>query len=85
MIFSPGQVLGEVLQAFRAGGADVQVVPLGAGNINDTYLVQTAGQKFVLQRINSAVFPEPERVVANFARVSSHIAEVAGSQSEPFL
>ena len=85
MIFSPGQVLGEVLQAFRAGSADVQVVPLGAGNINDTYLVQTAGQKFVLQRINSAVFPEPERVVANFARVSRHIAEVAGSQSEPFL
>jgi len=85
MMFFPDQVLGEALDAFGVGGGGELVASLGTGNINDTYLVETAGRKFVLQRINQSVFPEPERVVANFARVSGHIAEVARSQPEPFL
>jgi len=79
------KVLGDALKVFGAGSAGVRIEPLGAGNINDTYLVQSSGQRIVLQRINSAVFPIPERVVDNFAKVSSHITEVGQAYPEPFL
>ena len=51
------------------------IARLGDGNINDTYLVEDSGRSFVLQRINSHVFPRPELVVENFVTVTAHIAE----------
>lgn len=57
------------------------ITPLGNGNINDTYLVIAGRRKFVLQRINSAVFPNPEGVAANFALVSRHIHDVSRTSS----
>lgn len=57
------------------GDATVQTIrPLGSGNINDTYLVELAGtaQPFVLQRINTEVFPQPHQVMDNLCRFASH-------------
>jgi hypothetical protein len=67
--------LTEAIQAF-AGGGPCRSVPLGRGNINDTYLVECqrqVGKRFVLQRINGKVFPEPLKVIRNFRVVSEHI------------
>jgi len=50
----------------------LSVQELGQGNINDTYLVETKEERFVLQRINRSVFAEPEQVVANIDKVTSH-------------
>lgn len=50
------------------------VFPLGNGLINDTFLVQTAAQPFVLQRINTQVFPNPEQIMANLVTLNQHIA-----------
>lgn len=51
-----------------------KIVPLGAGNINDTFLVtRTALPALVVQRINQAVFPDPVCVVTNVALVSGHL------------
>ncbi len=48
---------------------------LGKGNINDTYLVNLKNHRpLVLQRINPAVFPEPEVVVDNSLKVTRFIA-----------
>ena len=63
----------EVLAAFCLDPAGCTVSPLGCGNINDTYLIQTADHVFVLQKINSDVFPDPQRVVDNFRKVSDHL------------
>ena len=49
------------------------VVPLGNGHINDTYLVETSGQPFVLQKINRRVFPQPERIMANLRTLTRHL------------
>lgn len=47
--------------------------PLAAGHIHDTYLVRTDGAaRFVLQRLNTFVFPRPEAVMDNLARVLAH-------------
>ena len=63
----------DVLGAFLLDPADCIVTPLGSGNINDTYLVQVASHSFVLQKINSEVFPEPLRVIENFQKITSHL------------
>nr|WP_305888709.1 aminoglycoside phosphotransferase family protein [Methylomonas sp. SURF-2] len=47
--------------------------PLGNGLINDTFSVATEAGRFVLQRINAEVFPEPEWVVHNLALLNRHI------------
>ena len=61
--------------AFCRDGATCRVVSLGAGNINHTFLVRSMDGPFVLQRINSTVFPEPLRVIENFFVVSSHLRQ----------
>lgn len=51
--------------------------PLGAGLINDTWLVAVSGAHFVLQRINPAVFSDPGQVAAKVASVVTHIRRSA--------
>ncbi|WP_242518207.1 MULTISPECIES: phosphotransferase enzyme family protein [Thiorhodovibrio] len=53
------------------------VNPLGNGLINATFAVQARGGHFVLQRINSAVFPNPPLIMANLARLQ-HAAMESG-------
>lgn len=59
---------------------DAYISPLGRGLINDSYLVETGSGRWVLQRINGRVFPDPEGIMTNFARLTSHLARqrVAG-------
>ena len=47
---------------------------LGDGNVNDTWLVVAApGDKYVLQRLNPAVFPDPGLVQDNLYKVTRHL------------
>ncbi len=50
-----------------------QISPLGNGLINDTFLVECDSGPFVLQRINSHVFPQPQQVMQNLFRLGQHI------------
>ena len=62
-------------ERFAVDGAVSSVEPLGNGNINATYLVCTSeGCRYVLQRLNTAVFSQPERVMANLEQLSRHCA-----------
>ena len=66
-----------VAERFALPGPMAQLEPLGQGNVNSTYLVTLAGAeplRFVLQRLNTRVFPHPDRVMGNIARVSEHLA-----------
>jgi Ser/Thr protein kinase RdoA (MazF antagonist) len=45
----------------------------GAGHINETFLVETAAGEYVLQRVNTAVFQDPEAVTANIVAVYQHL------------
>jgi Ser/Thr protein kinase RdoA (MazF antagonist) len=73
--------------ASRAAAAFVRgscrLRPLGAGNINDTFLIEGAGDPLVLQRISAAVFPRPELVVHNFALVSEHLQRRSAAEQLP--
>jgi thiamine kinase-like enzyme len=61
-------------RSFVEPGTEIRVGRLGDGNINETYLVESPGRSFVLQRINSHVFPRPDLVVENFRVVTAHLA-----------
>ncbi|MEZ5560652.1 MAG: aminoglycoside phosphotransferase family protein [Pseudomonadales bacterium] len=53
------------------------IEPLGAGHINDTYLVRAVDGRYVLQRINAQVFPDPCAVMEKVVTVLEHLARVA--------
>ena len=53
-----------------------EISALGNGLINDTYLVKTEAETFVLQRINTQVFPEPGLVMENMMILNQHIQQL---------
>ena len=55
---------------FKLDGTPVRCKTYGCGHINRTYLVCTdAGRQYILQRINGAVFPDPEGLMENVTAV----------------
>ncbi|MBO5306243.1 MAG: aminoglycoside phosphotransferase family protein [Clostridia bacterium] len=46
--------------------------PYGNGHINDTFLV-VADKRYILQRMNTAVFPDPVGLMENIRGVTEHI------------
>lgn len=50
------------------------ITELGNGLINDTYLIDAAAERFVLQRLNSRVFAEPQLIIANLSMLNEHLA-----------
>ena len=75
--------IAEICRGFAVNGSFISAERYGTGHINDTYRMFTAGGCYILQRINTAIFREPEKLMDNFVRVSRHIeskiaAEKAG-------
>ena len=64
----------KIAQYFAIEGYVTDVHPLGNGLINDTYLVSASeGKRYVLQRINHAIFKDVDLLQRNIAFVTSHI------------
>ena len=64
----------EIASSFQLDGNPVEVKPLGEGFINDTYVVTTDGRlRYILQRKNTAVFPDVPAMMDNIAAVTAHI------------
>ncbi len=52
----------------------VTIGPLGGGIVNDTWrLSLQSGKKYILQRLNPSVFPDPMAVQENLRTVTEHI------------
>lgn len=67
----------EICEQFYINGTYVECKELTTGNINSTYLVgfirDGVDKKYILQRINTNVFHEPEMVMDNIVRVTEYI------------
>ena len=73
------ELLG-ILCEFSLSGTAVMCQKTGAGHINSTYLVQTdKGARYILQRVNTAVFKDPQGLMSNIASVTTHIAKKVDS------
>lgn len=72
----PDPDLLAVAEMFRLPAAIRAIEPLGHGNVNTTYLVVTEAEErrgFVLQRLNTHVFPQPELVMGNLMALADHV------------
>ncbi len=61
-------------QAFALIGDIVEIVPYGEGHINLTLLVTTTARRYIMQRMNTFVFRDTERLMANICAVTAHLA-----------
>ncbi len=58
------------------------ITPFGSGHINDTYKVETAGGRFILQRVNHRIFKNVEGLTGNIVKVTQYISgKLAGTGS----
>ena len=64
--------LNEIIDLFDV---DAKIKPYGNGHINDTYLCGGDGSGYILQRINTDVFKNPDEVMENIVRVTSFLRD----------
>ncbi|NEP15890.1 MAG: aminoglycoside phosphotransferase family protein [Leptolyngbya sp. SIO4C1] len=68
-----------IASQFVRQGQVTQIQPLGNGNINDTFLVRVDAARtdtcFVLQRLNTQVFPCPQQVMHNIHIYTEHVRQ----------
>ena len=68
-----------ICEQFCLDGQIISCIPFGNGHINDTYCVTCseggAAVRYVLQRINTAVFRKPDEVMENVLRVTEWLRE----------
>lgn len=68
--------LDRITPLFATEGKPAQCRAFGSGHINETYAVRTStGHKYILQKINRYVFPDPEAVMENVIAVTRFLAE----------
>lgn len=67
----------QLLDSFHLPVGRRTAVPFGNGHINSTFLVTAEGREecWILQRINSYVFPRPREVMENMLQVTEYLRE----------
>ena len=73
----------EICSLFDIPGTVQDVAPLSGGIINSTYRVRGQAGDYLLQKINTAVFPRPEALMENVERVTAHLRRL-GEQTLHF-
>ena len=63
----------EVAELFCIEGEVTDIAPYGAGHINVTLLVTTTAKRYLLQKINTRVFPDPVSLMNNICGVTEHL------------
>jgi len=62
-----------VLNNYDYDFAEVEIVVLGNGHINNTYKLTTPDCEFVLQQINHVVFPKTAELSSNAQKINLHL------------
>ncbi len=75
------ETLAEALTGFDFGGQIVGAVRYGKGHINDTFCVYTQDEagdcvRFILQRINTDTFTDPDGLMENIAGVTDYLRTI---------
>lgn len=70
----------EIIEQFNYEGKFSHIVPYGSGHINDTFAVtciKANGEniRYILQRINTNIFKEPEKLMENIENVTTFLKD----------
>ena len=63
----------KILKHYFKNIDQVSINPINSGWINSTYEVEYERKKFILQKINTHVFPKPEVISNNIDIISNHL------------
>ena len=82
-----------VANKFAIEGKVVEICPYGEGHINLTLLVTTDKKRYIMQKMNTRVFPDPDNLMRNICGVTEHLKSrgietlsvVPTKTGEPFL
>ena len=84
---TPSSEARAVAAEFVLPASIAAVEPYHGGHINDSWLVSAVAggevARFLLQRINGHVFPRPDLVMENVARVTAHLADALAREGVP--
>ena len=62
-----------VTQQFCLEGNVLEICPYGEGHINLTLLVTTDKKRYIMQKMNTRVFTDPDSLMANICGVTEHL------------
>lgn len=64
---------GKVANEFALEGKVLEICPYGEGHINLTLLVTTDKKRYILQKMNTRVFPDSDGLMNNICGVTEHL------------
>ena len=62
-----------VAEQFDLEGKVLEICPYGEGHINLTLLVTTDKKRYIMQKMNTRVFPDPDNLMKNICGVTEHL------------
>ena len=62
-----------IANEFCLDGEVVEICPYGEGHINLTLLVTTTKKRYIMQKMNTKVFPDPVSLMRNICGVTEHL------------
>lgn len=63
-----------IAENFELSGEVTEICPYGEGHINLTLLVTTTKKRYIMQKMNTRVFTDPDRLMANICGVTEHLS-----------
>ncbi|MBQ7886137.1 MAG: aminoglycoside phosphotransferase family protein [Clostridia bacterium] len=76
--------IAKIIERFMLPEGSVEAAPYGNGHINDTLrvTVRTGGgdKRYILQRVNSYVFPRPVDVIENIEKVTAYLGDIISAE-----
>ena len=67
------QTYANVVNQFDLVGTVTDIQPYGEGHINVTFLVTTTQKRYILQKMNTKVFPDPVGLMGNICGVTEYL------------
>ncbi|MBO5412502.1 MAG: aminoglycoside phosphotransferase family protein [Clostridia bacterium] len=65
--------LKNIAEKFCIAGEVLEIVPYGEGHINQTLLVTTTEKRYIMQKMNTKVFSDPDGLMGNICGVTEHL------------
>lgn len=59
-----------IVEQFLGSVEILSIIPIENGLINNTFLVETAGNKYILQKINTQIFKNPKGIQNNYLKIN---------------
>lgn len=67
------ELLFNIAKNFKLDGEILDVCKYGEGHINTTYLVTCVNKRYIMQKINTTLFDETDKLMNNIMLVTEHI------------